>query len=169
MEAAPLSQYLSKVELDRLPPAVSGLTRLQRLGVQSCLTAAPQLPGSPMLRNLRWLGACLNVLANSTQALEAAESLETVFVLDSSWSNDRIYWYSPASAALFGWLASHPPLRHLSIDAFWDLQQAHAVDWPGFVRRLLQLLRHRPQLCVQCPGFGDDEGEVFFMRLSHNQ
>ena len=154
------TQVLREHDLCSLPPAVGSLPRLQRLCIDDMGTTEmplmPPLPAGPMLQQLRWLAAGMGTLVKSAAVLQAAEALEYVAMLEGGMY--IIDWQSAAVAAFFDWLACHPPLRCLSIDA--DLFEAEGFDWPGFVLRLLPLLRRRPLLSVRCPGIGD-EGPTF--------
>lgn len=124
------------------------------------------LPQGSMVRNLRWLATSIETLLASAAALQSAEALEYVAIIECT--RYDIYWRSPEVAAFMEWVARHPPLRSLSVDA--PLRDPEEYDWPDFVICLLKLLRHRPGLSVRCPGFGDDEGptldELFFSEAS---
>lgn len=148
--------------LDKVPAALSGLSRL-RLCQLECADKdhAPLLPGGPWLHSLEWLGASIGTLLRSTAVLQAAARLEHVSV---DYSSDiQIDWNSPAAAALFYWLAHHPPLLSFSVNT-WGSQFAPA----DFTAQMVRLGHCCPALRIQLPGLGH-ECETFddFLRAQN--
>lgn len=155
-----------------LPPALGSLSRLQiccveHMGIDAAggVAYAPPLPSVPWLQSLRWLRVGIGTLLSSMAVLQAATVLECA-------SSPRlagvpsIDWTSTAAGAMSDWLAHHPSLRRMAIDAYEEEVDAFAstdcLVW------FLRLCRRRPGLLVHCPGFGD-EGESLqqFLETSH--
>lgn len=92
------------------PAALAGLTSLQRCYLQrndswpGAAGTAPPLPGGPWLHTLRWLGANIDTLANSTAALHAATNLEFVEANEAR-SPAPFGWHWPSAGTLLDWLA----------------------------------------------------------------
>jgi hypothetical protein len=76
-------------------------------------------------------------------------------------------WASPAAAALFGWLARHPPLRRV---CFTTLNIPSAFDSHHFAAHVVQLCRCRPDLLVYCCGPNTDAfKDASFFALLDNE
>lgn len=154
----PAQRLVGSCPLDPLLPALGGLSRLQLCGLYRDDDSvaggqAAALPAGPWLRSLRWLSTDFTTLLSSVPALQAATGLECLSLTDDP--AEAINWHSPAAAAFFAWLESHPPLRRLCLEDWSD-----ALGTRGFLLRMLQLWRRRPTLLVHGSGFGD-EGEQF--------
>ncbi len=146
------------------PAALAGLTNLQHCYLQRNddrgpgAGTAPPLPGGPWLRGLRWLGADLHTLSNSTAVLRAATALEFVEANEAR-SPVPFDWHSPPAVALFGWLTQHAPLAQVSFHGAYPFRapnHAPAFDSRMFAARLMQLGRHRPHLQLRCSHSGLD-------------
>ena len=142
------------IGLDPLPPALSGLSRLRLCHLEygglpaNGFNYAPPLPGGSWLHSLQWLSVGIGTLLSSTAVLQAATVLECVSIANSHTAS--MDWGSPTADAFFDWLARHPPLLFLSLDAHWSAKLFVAQD---FLVRIVQLCRRRPALLVQCPGW----------------
>lgn len=111
----------------------------------------PPLPGGPWLHSLRWLAASIDTLLASIAALRQATRLEHVGLLGSSVA--AVDWHSPAAAELFEWLADHPPLQCLSIEAD-DPGYVADFETAAFTGLVSQLRRRRPALRLHCQALG---------------
>lgn len=134
-------------------PALSGLSRLQLCSLDAQWRCVPALPGGPWLASLRWLSSGISSPVSSTAALQQAAALETLSAAHCA--QECVNWASPEAAAFVDWLATHPPLRCLSLEA------GECSGWlnsPNFLLQFAQLWRRRPALQLQCPG-SDREGE----------
>ncbi|PRW21009.1 small GTP-binding [Chlorella sorokiniana] len=131
---------------DLLPAAMSGLSQLRLCCIWDTPTddnaAVLPLPAGPWLQRLEWLATSAEKLLYSTSVLEHAAALECVSVLGRP--KAAIDWHSQAASAFFDWLAQHPPLRCMSLEAWSD-----AFGKAQFLVHVLQLCRERPELIVQ--------------------
>lgn len=125
-------------------PSLTALSSLRRccLGA-SCFCAADQplpsvgLPPGPWAASLRELGACLDVLQHSVEALSAATQLTRLAVLGGSFQGD-------AQDAFWDWAAERPPLQQLQI----DLPGEDELVPCAAVHNVCYLARQRPALDV---------------------
>ena len=140
-------------DLGPVLPALSGLSRLQLRSLDSPAFPAPVLPGGPWLASLRWLSASIDALVSSTAALQQAAALETLSAAHCA--QQCVNWASPEAAAFFDWLASHPSVRDLSLEAG---ECSGWLNCPNFLLQFAQLWRRRPALQLQCPG-SEGKGE----------
>ena len=141
------------------PPALGSLSNLQRCYLlrpnqRAAGTVPPKLPGGPWLASLRWLGASRDTFASSLAVLRAATALEFVEVGDSE-TEEACEWQSPDAAALFSWLAQHPPLKQVSFEDYLG-PGSFDIDSRHFAALLLQLGRHRPGLRLRCSNLQAD-------------
>lgn len=149
----------------QLPPTLSSLSQLRVCYLQGCrsTTAAGKapLPGGPWLHSLECLAASVDTLLASTAVLRQATRLERLGLLGSFVA--AVDWHSPAAAALFEWLAAHPPLRCLSI-MHDDWGNAAVFQADAFRTYAEQLRRRRPARPVRFPALGW-EGETLGARM----
>ena len=159
---------LPAAAVDVLLQELSGLPKLRVccLGGLSGRQAAaggpllPLLPGGPWLQSLQWLGVSIDALLKSNGVLLEATQLQHLGLWGSSVAID---WGSPAAAALFDWLACHPPLRHLTVD---DLISTQVFATSGFFNHCMQLCRRCPDLLVQWPDLQGEQNETVIRRLN---
>lgn len=140
-------------------PAMSGLSQLQLCHVSNYPIhggEAAALRSGPWLCGLRWLSADLNTLLRSMAVLQAATALESISIGHSP--SAVVNWRSPAATAFFDWLASHPPLRRLCVDARPPRQLLESTN---FLVQILQLWRRRPALLVHARGLSNNESQSF--------
>ena len=151
----------------QLPNTLSCLSQLRVCYLQGWHSMAGDgeapLPAGPWLHSLEWLGAGVDTVLASTAVLRQATRLEHLGLLGSSAAEPAaepaIDWGSPTAAALFDWLATHPPLRHLSIEHAGRVFQADAFrTWAE------QLRSRRPALLVHFPALGW-QGETLSGRM----
>lgn len=149
----PLSQLtallLFDVRSDLLPACLNSLPQLQR-----CMVRAPSPPGlgphpllpGPWQNSLRWLSANWSALGSSAAVLAAASQLEFVGILScpDHECTEQADW-----EAFWGWAATHPPLRRLSLD-FMSALDAD-VDVHVF-NAMMRLWQRRPSLHVTHTG-----------------
>lgn len=128
-----------------LPAALARLPQLHRCFLVR--SSNEVLPAGPWLARLRFLSAAAGTFISSTALLSGAAALEVV-KLDVC--GQDVDWGSPAAAAFFGWLAQHPPLRHVLFSGIYCIKDFG----PGFQAHLALLLRSRPALEVQVSGGG---------------
>lgn len=156
------------VEPASLPPSLAGLPHLQLCQLsfaypQFGYAAAAPLPGGPWLHSLRWLSIGISSLMRSTAVLRAATALECISIVHSPAAATN--WHSPAASTLFDWLARHPPLRRLSIQADCSLAPFSSVAFAAQVRWLRS---RRPALWVQHPDLGEvGESLSSFLNRAH--
>ena len=123
----------------------------------------PRLPGGPWLQSLQWLSTSIDTLLESTTVLRAATQLEHLGLRGSPAA--VIDWDDPAAAALFEWLACHPPLRRLTVD---DSTNTKDFAASGFFNHCMQLCRRRPALLVQWHR-RESQGQTVNQRLDIQQ
>lgn len=112
--------------------------------LQRCyLRCGLELAGGPWLASLRWLSTDFDSLVSSTAALQDATVLESVEVGGWGWTEGD----SQPSAAMFDWLAQHPPLCRVVFDV-----DKSAATSKTFVSAVQRLRSRRPDLQVQCTG-----------------
>ena len=140
----PVSQVLDIAHIEGgLSAAHAALASLPHL--QRCLLGenfVERLPAGQWLHSLRWLSAYYKAVAGSVAVLRAAHALEFVEL----YGRYPLELSSPAAAALFDWLAEHPPLRRVCFAAWCGAGDDQAV----LKASLAQLSRRRPGLRVEC-------------------
>ena len=160
-----------RCDADLVPPVeLAGLTRLQRCYLQRAGQRegddgeVPALPGGPWLRSLRWLGANVDILARSLDALQQAAALEFVCVHDAHF-HEQFSWGAPATASLFSWLASCAPLERLTFES-WSPFSTSAFDSRHFASLLLQLSQQRPALQLHIVDDNSNDQQSMPVQLS---
>lgn len=151
--SAPLLQVVHGRSL-RPPLALASLPRLQRFYLMLDFDSespigppAPLLPAGPWILSLRWLGAPLDVLVSSVEALRQATALEYV---EATEADPRLVdWRAPATAAFFDWLGQHGSLRRVSFDD-WEEDCPSVFDSRVFAAQIWLLGRRRPDLLLRC-------------------
>jgi len=129
-----------------LPPALAGLSRLQRLGLEGWPEGAedePGLPEGPWLASIRWLGLPWELLqpAAAARLLHSAPRLEylCMYVLDDPPDLPDL----PEGHPLWTLAATHPPLRCLGFESSGGVSPFSAEATAALRLRRPQLrLRH---------------------------
>ena len=159
--ALPALQQLTTLSLaysklpEQLPRSLASLLRLKHLSVHSTysrsrIPAPKPLPAGPWASSLRALGAPLCVLCSSTEVLSSASQLKHLACLGPPVPFDGPVDATGRSRALFGFLASHPPLRCFSTESFSD-QSCWSRE---FVAAMCRLHRLRPSLMWRHAKYG---------------
>lgn len=84
---------------------------------------------------------------------------------------ERLSWRTEPAAALFDWLAAHPPLQRLSIE---PLDTSAAIDGPRpsvfdsyrSAALLARLARRRPNLQLRCSALAGDFSDPMMHQLA---
>lgn len=152
-----LTSLVVQAATQRIPAALGGLSRLQRLCLRRWghgeLTDA-RLPAGPWLASIRWLGLPFAVLEQCTELLASAQQLEYL----CSMGLPELPLCCGADTAdrwrrFWRLLAAHPPLRCFLLDA---PPEGDGVDAPlgrpsaDLLRALLLLQGMRPGLHIRC-------------------
>lgn len=124
-----------------MPPAVSGLSRLQRAFFEGTADAhgnVPALPAGPWASSLRQLGASYDVLAASGGMLAAATQLQELHLMGGNFTDPQHAFWAECVPHL-------PMLRllHFYSDMGEFLANSHILF------QLADLARGRPELDMQ--------------------
>ncbi|KAL4420602.1 hypothetical protein ABPG75_010258 [Micractinium tetrahymenae] len=146
-----------------LPPTAADLSRLRWLYCNSWGAGGPTYPAGACQKSLRRLvlhpeAAKANV--PFLAGLERLEVLGLVQPMDKMFGQPPVHWH-----AFFAWAARHPPLRRLEFppESVWSFKAG--VLSPDIMNAVIQLLRARPALAVECLATEDGHGDFFREQL----
>ncbi len=156
-----LTSLVIRADSQRIPPALGGLSRLQRLswsGWDDDEPADTRLPDGPWLASIRWLGLPWPILERSALALADAPQLE--YLCASTMPEPSIVMVDGTDGGtrwrrFWRFLVAHPPLRCFGLDAEpYDMEDED--DGPAerpsadLLQALLLLRGMRPALRLRC-------------------